>query len=91
MLAAQPIDFRKSMHTRSVKVSEVPSANPYCGNVFVFRSKPMDRAKFQPGTAAASCWLRNGCTRGTSLGRRSADGVVYLSATQLAMLLDGLE
>ena len=43
MLAAQPVDVRKSVHTLSALVSEALRANPYCGNVFVFRSKRMDR------------------------------------------------
>src|SRR5258708_31306440 len=44
-LAAQPVDFRKSVHTLSALVSEALRANPYCGDVFVFRSKRADRVK----------------------------------------------
>jgi transposase len=35
VLAAQPVDFRKSLHTLSALVSEALRANPYCGDVFV--------------------------------------------------------
>nr|WP_244608725.1 IS66 family insertion sequence element accessory protein TnpB [Bradyrhizobium algeriense] len=45
VLATQPVDFRKSVHTLSALVSEALRANPYCGDVFVFRSKRMDRVK----------------------------------------------
>jgi transposase len=45
VLAAQPVDFRKSVHTLSALVSEALRANPYCGDVFVFRSKRIDRVK----------------------------------------------
>jgi hypothetical protein len=45
VLAAQPVDFRKSVHTLSALVSEALRANPYCGDVFVFRSKRTDRVK----------------------------------------------
>jgi transposase len=45
MLATQPVDFRKSVHTLSALVSESLHANPYCGDVFVFRSKRLDRVK----------------------------------------------
>ena len=41
VLATQPVDFRKSVHTLSALVSEALHANPYCGDVFVFRSKRM--------------------------------------------------
>jgi hypothetical protein len=37
VLAAQPVDFRKSVHTLSALVSVALRANPYCGDVFVFR------------------------------------------------------
>ena len=39
VMAAHPVDFRKSVHTLSALVSEALRANPYCGDVFVFRSK----------------------------------------------------
>ena len=39
VMAAQPVDFRKSVHTLSALVSEALRANPYCGDVFVFRSQ----------------------------------------------------
>src|SRR5216684_3226674 len=45
VMAAHPIDFRKSVHTLSALVSEALRTNPYCGDVFVFRSKRMDRVK----------------------------------------------
>ncbi len=37
VVAAHPVDFRKSVHTLSALVSEALRANPYCGDVFVFR------------------------------------------------------
>jgi hypothetical protein len=46
VLAAQPVDFRKSVHTLSALVSEALRANPYCGDVFVFRSKRAEHATF---------------------------------------------
>ena len=39
VMAAQPVDFRKSVHTLSAVVSEARQANPYCGEVFVFRGQ----------------------------------------------------
>ena len=44
-VATQPVDFRKSIHTLSALVNEVLRANPYGGDVFVFRSKRSDRVK----------------------------------------------
>ena len=45
VLAARPVDFRKSVHTLSALVSEALRQSPYSGDVFVFRSKRSDRVK----------------------------------------------
>jgi transposase len=91
VLAAQPVDFRKSVHTLSALVSEALRANPYCGDVFVFRSKRADRLKLLgrdgSGMVLVTKWLHQGRFTWPPI----RDGVVHLSATQLAMLLDGLE
>jgi transposase len=91
VLAAQPVDFRKSVHTLSALVSEALLANPYCGDVFVFRSKRADRVKLLAwdgsGMVLVTKWLHQ--RRFTWPPIR--DGAEHLSATQLAMLLDGLE
>ncbi len=91
VLAAQPVDFRKSVHTLSALVSEALRANPYCGDVFVFRSKRMDRVKLLAwdgsGMVLVTKWLHQGHFTWPPI----RDGVVHLSATQLAMLLDGLD
>lgn len=88
VLAAQPVDFRKSVHTLSALVSEALRANPYCGDVFVFRSKHMDRVKLLAwdgsGMVLVTKWLHQGRFTWPPI----RDGVVHLSATQLAMLLD---
>jgi transposase len=64
VLAAQPVDFRKSVHTLSALVSEALRANSYCGNVFVFRGKRMDRVKLLAwdgsGMVLVTKWLHQG-------------------------------
>ena len=91
VVAAQPVDFRKSVHTLSALVSEALRANPYCGDVFVFRSKRADRVKLLAwdgsGMVLVTKWLHQ-CSFTWPPIR---DGVVHLSATQLTMLLDGLD
>ncbi len=91
VVAAQPVDFRKSVHTLSALVSEALRANPYCGDVFVFRSKRSDRVKLLAwdgsGMVLVTKWLQQGGFTWPPIH----DGVVHLSATQLAMLVDGLD
>jgi transposase len=91
MLATQPVDFRKSVHTLSALVSEALRQSPYSGDVFVFRSKRSDRVKLLAwdgsGMVLVTKWLHEGHFTWPPI----RDGVVHLSATQLAMLVDGLE
>jgi transposase len=91
VVASQPVDFRKSVHTLSALVSEALRADPYCGSVFVFRSKRADRVKLLlwdgSGMVLVTKWLQQGRFTWPPI----RDGVVYLTATQLTMLLDGLD
>jgi transposase len=68
VMAAQPVDFRKSVHTLSALVSEALRANPYCGDVFVFRSKRSDRVTLLAwdgsGIMLVTKWLHQGCFTG---------------------------
>jgi transposase len=88
VLAAQPVDFRKSVHTLSALVSEALRANPYCGDVFVFRSKRADRVKLLAWDGSGMVLVTKWLHRGQFTWPPIRDGVVHLSATQLAMLLD---
>jgi transposase len=45
VVASQPVDFRKGINSLAALVSQALNANPYCGDVFIFRSKRMDRLK----------------------------------------------
>jgi transposase len=92
VLAAQPVDFRKSVHTLSALVSEALRANPYCGDVFVFRTKrAANRVKLLAwdgsGMVLATKWLHHGRFTWPPI----RDGAVYLTPTQLTILLAGLD
>ena len=91
VLAAQPVDFRKSVHTLSALVSEALRANPYCGDVFVFRSKRADRVKLLAWDGSGMMLVTKWLHQGYFIWPPIRDGVVYLSASQLTMLLDGLD
>jgi transposase len=74
VLPTQPVDFRKSVHTLSALVSEALHANPYCGDVFVFRSKRMDRVKLLAwdgsGMVLVTKWLAPGALHLAADARR---------------------
>ena len=44
-VSTAPVDFRKGVHGLVALVAEGLKGNPYCGDIFVFRSKRKDRLK----------------------------------------------
>ncbi|HET6520243.1 MAG TPA: IS66 family insertion sequence element accessory protein TnpB, partial [Geminicoccaceae bacterium] len=45
LLATQPCDFRRGMDSLAALVQQALQTDPFAGDVFVFRSKRMDRVK----------------------------------------------
>ena len=45
LLAAQPVDFRKGMDGLAALVQQALQADPFQGDVFIFRAKRADRVK----------------------------------------------
>ena len=45
LVATKPIDFRRGADSLAAMVQSVLRQDPFCGTVFVFRSKRADRAK----------------------------------------------
>lgn len=90
-VATRPIDFRKGVHGLVALVADGLCADPYGGDIFVFRSKRSDRIKLLAwdgsGIILATKWLEDG----RFVWPPIQDGTMCLTATQLALLLDGLE
>ena len=91
VVAAQPVDFRKGVHGLVALVASALKDDPYCGNVFIFRSKRMDRLKLVvwdgTGIILATKWLEDGRFYWPPI----RDGAVHLSPAQFALLIDGLD
>ena len=45
LLAAEPVDFRKGMDGLAALVQQALRADPFAGEVFIFRAKRADRVK----------------------------------------------
>ena len=91
VVAAQPVDFRKGVHGLIALVASALKDDPYCGSVFIFRSKRMDRLKLLvwdgTGIILATKWLEDG----RFFWPPVRDGAIQLSAAQFALLIDGLD
>ena len=90
LVATKPVDFRKGMDGLAALVKEQLKADPFSGMIFCFRAKRADRVKlvFWDGTGLCLFAKR---LEGKFHWPRVHDGVMRLSAAQLAALLEGLD
>ena len=91
LVASRPIDFRRGVHGLVAMVAQALSAEPYCGDIFVFRSKRKDRLKLivwdGSGMVLVTKWLEEGGFTFPPI----RDGAVVLTSTQFSVLLAGLD
>lgn len=91
VLASRPIDFRKGINGLVALVADALKGDPYCGDIFLFRAKRSDRLKLiawdGSGMVLVTKWLEEGRFTWPPV----TDGEVRLSASQMAMLVAGLD
>lgn len=91
LVATAPVDFRRGLDGLAALVQQALHANPFGGDLFIFRCKRADRIKIL-GWDGSGLWLY---TKRLEQGRFTwppvREGVIALSAAQLAMLLEGLD
>jgi transposase len=78
-VAMRPVDFRKGIDGLALAVQEMFGLDPFCGAVFVFRSKRADRIKLLVWEGGKFVWPQ------------VRDGVMRMSPAQLAALFEGLD
>jgi len=91
LVATKPVDFRRGADSLVALVREQLQHDPFSGAIFIFRSKREDRLKIVmwDGSGLVLLWkrLEHGAFRWPPI----SDGVMRLSASQLAALVDGLD
>jgi transposase len=91
LVASKPVDFRKGLPGLSALVETVLQEDPFAGDVFIFRSKRADRVKILVWDGTGM-WLHyKRLEAGRFLWPSPAEGMIRLSASQLSVLLDGLD
>ena len=89
-LATGHTDMRRGMNSLALQVQEVLKRDPYDGQVFVFRGKRGDLIKILWSDGQGVCLFAKRLERGRFIWPSPADGVVTISAGQLAYLLEGI-
>ena len=91
LVATKPVDFRRGADSLAALAKDELQRDPFSGTILVFRSKRADRLKILTwdGSGLILYWkrLEEGAFRWPPI----SDGVMRLSASQLAALVDGLD
>ena len=91
MVATKPVDFRKGADGLAALVRGTMAADPFCGAVYVFRAKRADRIKLVFWDGTGLCLYAKRLEDGIFRWPKIENGVMKLSAAQLAALLEGLD
>ena len=91
LVATKPVDFRKGMNGLAALVQGELKADPFSGTIYVFRARRADRVKLVFWDGSGLCLFAKRLEEGKFVWPRIQDGVMRLSAAQLASLLEGLD
>jgi transposase len=91
LVATKPVDFRSGADRLAALVREALGEDPFSGTIFVFRCKRADRVKIVAwdGSGLVLFWKR--LEQGAFRWPPISDGVMRLTASQLAALIDGMD
>ena len=90
-VATRPVDFRKGIDGLAMVVQEMFGLDPFCGAVFVFRSKRADRIKLLVWDQTGMVLVHKRLEGAAFVWPQVRDGVMRLSSAQLAALFEGLD
>ena len=90
-LAAGVTDMRRGFNTLAAQAQRVLQCDPYCGHLFVFRGRRGDLLKIIWWDGQGACLFSKRLEKGRFVWPASREGKVSISASQLAMLLEGID
>lgn len=90
-LAVGRTDMRKGMNGLALQVQESLRRDPHGGDLFVFRGRRGDMVKILWHDGLGMSLYVKRLERGRFVWPSPADGVVAISAAQLAYMLDGID
>lgn len=90
-IATRPVDFRKGHDGLAAFVQERLGLDPFCGAVFVFRSKRADRIKVLVWDRTGLVLVHKRLEGGKFAWPQVRDGVMRVSPAQFAALFEGLD
>lgn len=83
--------MRRGFNTLAAQAEKTLAEDPYSGHLFVFRGRRGDLLKIIWWDAQGACLFSKRLERGRFVWPAAKDGKIVLSASQLAMLLEGID
>jgi transposase len=90
-LAVGRTDMRKGMNGLALQVQQVLGRDPHAGDLYVFRGARGDLIKIVWHDGIGMSLYAKRLERGRFIWPSPADGIVAISASQLAYMLDGID
>lgn len=91
MIATGPVDFRKGPDSLAALVAAQFGGDRFSGVIYVFRAKRTDRIKLIWWDGTGLCLMAKRLEQGGFRWPGIQDGVMRLTAAQLATLIEGLD
>ena len=91
MVACTPVDFRKGMDSLAALVTQALAADPFAGDIFIFRSRRSDRLKLLIWDGSGLCLITKRLESGAFTWPAPRDGAVTLNPAQLRLLFTGMD
>jgi transposase len=90
-LATGTTDMRRGMNSLALQVQEVLHCDPHAGDLYVFRGRRGDLLKILWHDGLGMSLYAKRLERGKFIWPSPADGIIAISASQLAYMLDGID
>ncbi|WP_310622343.1 IS66 family insertion sequence element accessory protein TnpB [Flexibacterium corallicola] len=90
-LAAGITDMRCGFNTLAARAENILKEDPFSGHLFVFRGRRGDLLKIIWWDTQGGCLFSKRLERGSFVWPAAKDGKVSLSASQLSLLLEGID
>jgi transposase len=90
-LACRPVDLRKGLDGLAAQVANVLQADPFSGDLFVFRGKRGDYLKLVYWDGSGLCLFAKRLEKGRFVWPPIVDGRMRLTPAQMALLIEGID
>lgn len=90
-IAVGRTDMRRGMHGLALQVQQILKRDPHAGDLYVFRGRAGDLIKILWHDGVGLSLYAKRLDRGRFTWPSASDGVIAISASQMACMLEGID